>query len=860
MSFEVPWALAALLLLPLLWHWGRTSLVTAPPRRRAVSCVVRCAVFALLVLALSDPRWRAVTRDLHVIWLVDGSRSMDGAAVEKAASMRQAAGNHSMKESWIVFGGRSATIESVEELSKVSPEKIDDRETNLAAALKVAEASFSPDRVKTVALVTDGVETAGKAEVLVPQFKRADIRVHAFATSGGDSPEVLVRAVTAPRQVRVDEPFRVEVELASNRSTTGEVAIFRNGVKVANRSESLRPGVTRLEFTQAVRGDERVVEFSAEVTAPEDSVADNNRASAIIQTEGVSKVLILADKPEQSRYLSWALKQEGILLEARPASGAPVAMTDLQNYDLLILDNLPATSLSIEQMGLFRTWVRDFGGGLLMTGGDQAFGLGGYYRTPIEEILPVRCDFEKENETPALGIVFVIDRSGSMSGEKIEMAKEAAKASLDLLSARDYAGVVAFDSEAYWVADLQSAADKSGIATKVSSIQEGGGTNLAPGMELAMQALRSSPAKLRHAILLTDGVSSPGPFYELATQMAGEKITVSTVGVGGDADVNLLQRIAGWGGGRFYLAEDPRSVPQIFARETMTASKSAIQEAPFVPLVLHPADFLSGVDFESAPFLLGYVATRLKPTAEVWLGTEKGDPLLATWRHGLGQTAAWTSDARNRWAVEWLRWQGFGKFWAQLVRRLARPEAVRKFPVSIIRRGAEFVIEADTVDALGRFAGTVSGEAVVAAPDGTSTRITLAKTAPGRLEAQWPVRLPGAYHFQLSFAQNGVARENQALSVHAGYPQELLPAPPNRDLLKVLAEGAGGTLDPEPSVLWQDQRRAVQERELWPVLSALALILFVGDVALRRWPVRAPGSSAAAARPIRRAETAGAQP
>ena len=756
MTLGIPWALTGLVLLPLFWWWGRTSLVTAPEGRKRLSLAVRAVIFVLLVTALSDPRRHTLTRDLHVIWLVDASRSVDGEGIKKAVELHKAAGTPSGSESWIAFGGRGVNVAGPEKLADVSPESVNDRETDLAAALKLAEASFPSGKAKTIVLVSDGLQTHGDAADAGASLKDAGVRVHAFTAAPPDKPEVLVRAVNAPRQVRSEEPFRAEIEVSSNRETDAEIAVFRNGVKVASRQERLKPGTNRLEFTQVLRGEERLVELSAEVTAAADTIADNNRSAAIVQTEGVSKVLLIADKPEQARYLAWALKQEGIVLDARPPTGAPIGLADLQNYDLVILDNVPATALTLDQMKLLSSYVRDFGGGFLMTGGDQAFGLGGYYRTPVEDILPVRCDFEKEKETPSLGIVFVIDRSGSMSGEKIEMAKEAAKAALELLSDRDYAGVAAFDHEAFWVADLQSAADKGGISHKISSLSEGGGTNLAAGMELALQALRGSPAKLRHAILLTDGVSTPGPFYELATQMAAEKITVSTVAVGDDADSQLLQQIARWGGGRYYLALDPRMVPQIFAKETMTVSKSAIQEAPFVPVPVRPADFLAGVNFERAPFLLGYVTTRHKPTAEVWLGSEKGEPLLATWRYGLGQAGAWTSDARNRWAVEWLRWEGFGKFWAQLVRKLARSEAVRRFPMTLEREGADFVLRADTVDALGRFVGGLDGEVTVSAPDGSRTKLPLEKIAPGRYEARWPANQPGAWHAQAAFTRQGV--------------------------------------------------------------------------------------------------------
>lgn len=836
MTLGFPWALVGLGFLPLIWFWHRTAVGNVPGLRGRATVIVRMTIFALLVAALTDPRWSAMTREVHVIWLVDASRSVDGEAGKKAAELRAAAGGMSERESWIAFAGRGVMGSSETVVAEATREMVQDRETNLAAALKLAEASFPAGKVRTIALVSDGRQTGGDAAALVESLKASGVRIQAFTAAPPDKPEVLVRAVEAPSQVREDEPFRVAVEVSSNRETASEVDVFRNGVRVATRRENLKPGSTRLEFTQTLRGEERMAEFSAEVRATTDTIVDNNRGSTIVETEGVSKVLLLSDKPEQARFLSWALKQEGILLDARPATGAPTTLADLQNYDLVILDNVPATAFSQEQMELLATYVRDFGGGLLMNGGDQAYGLGGYYRTPVEEILPVRCDFEKDKDTPSLGMVFVIDRSGSMQGEKIELAKEAARAALELLSPQDFAGVVAFDHEAFWVADLQGAADKGGIGQKIASILAGGGTNLAPGMELALQALRGSSAKLRHAILLTDGASTPGPFYELATQMAAERITVSTVAVGGGADAGLLQQIANWGGGRFYLADDPRMVPQIFAKETMTASKSAIQEAPFVPVPVRPADFLSGVSFANAPFLLGYVTTQPKPTAEVWLATEKGEPLLATWRYGLGQAGAWTSDARNRWAVEWLRWEGFGKFWAQVVRQLARPRAVRTFPVTVEREGSDFVLRADTIDALGRFVGGLAGEVVIAAPDGSQHKRILEKTTAGRFETRWPADHTGAWHVQVAFTRNGETVDRQSLGVAAGYPLEFLPQAPDEAVLRGLAEGTGGSLDPDPKVLWQKDRSVAEERELWPWLAGLALLGFLADVALKRWP------------------------
>ena len=390
-------------------------------------------------------------------------------------------------------------------------------------------------------------------------------------------------------------------------------------------------------------------------------------------------------------------------VDVRPPRGAPENLAELQNYDLFILSNVPATSLSLRQMEVARTYVQDLGGGLLMLGGDQSFGLGGYYKTSLEEILPVRSDFEKEKEKPSLALMLVIDKSGSMGGEKIEMAKEAARAAVELLGPSDKIGVLAFEGENFWVSEMHPCSDKGFVLDRIASLEAGGGTVMAPAMEEAHETLRSTVAKLKHVIILTDGVSAPGDFEGIAQAMTADRITCSTVAIGGEADQSLLEEIARLGNGRSYVADDPGQVPQIFAKETVTASKSAINEQPFPPTVVRSTQVLSEIRLDEAPFLLGYVVTRPKPTAEVILATESGDPLLAWWRYGLGVTVAFTSDAKARWAAEWISWPQFGQFWAQVVRHALRKAEAKGTFVQIERKGRK----ARGFDGCDRAVGTI---------------------------------------------------------------------------------------------------------------------------------------------------------
>jgi uncharacterized protein YegL len=480
--------------------------------------------------------------------------------------------------------------------------------------------------------------------------------------------------------------------------------------------------------------------------------------------------------------------------------------------------------------------VQDLGGGLIMLGGDQAFGLGGYYRTTIEEILPVRSDFEKEKEKPSLAMVLVIDKSGSMGGQKMEMAKDASKAAVELLGPKDKVAVFAFDGETYPVVEMQPAANRGQILDKIASIDAGGGTTMAPAMEAALEALQNTVAKLKHVIILTDGISSPGDFEGITQQMTTSKITCSTVAVGDDADFKLLEEIARIGNGRHYVATDPASLPQIFAKETVTASKSALNEQPFVPQVLRPTQVLAEIDLPNAPFLLGYVTARPKPTSELILISEKGDPVLAWWRYGLGMTVAFTSDAKSRWAAEWVGWPGFSKFWAQIVRHAMRKSDAKGIFVNVEQKGRKAVVTLDAIHPSGKYLNEAVSDLKVIAPHDDKRELTLTQTAPGRYVGEFDTAEAGTYHLQMEQKLNGVSVNRQSRGLVVGYPDEFRLRPTDEELLKAISSTSGGVYQPEPEAVFSAvaERTADRTTPLWPYLVAAAALIFLADVALRR--------------------------
>ena len=836
LTFLYPWAFVLIPLAFLFYWWQRNSLSDFTGQRRAVSTGIRILLFLLLVGALSDPRLLLEQFRSHVVFVVDASDSLGDEALQKVPDYQNFPGP--TDRSLVIFGGEAVSADFQEDQSPPLAGPIQPSRTRIENALNFAEATIPSGSAPTLVLISDGHNEGDSLADLGEEYADRGVRIHTIPATPADQPEVLVRSIQAPSEANPNEPFPVEVEVIANRETSANLEIYRNGALSGEREVQLKTGVNSFTFTEKA-SQEGVAAITAAIRASQemDTFADNNELTAHIRTGDESRILLISDKPDTLRYLSRALRQEGFRLDIRPPTGIPESMAALESFSLVVFDNVPATDPSVEQLSLLRRYVSDFGGGFLMIGGENSFGLGGYFDTPIDEILPVKSDYEKDKETPSLAVILVIDRSGSMNGEKIEMVKSASEATVKLLSQKDYGGVVAFDSQAFWVSNLQSASMASSIIQKIRQLTSSGGTKIFPGLDLAHRALTTSPAKLKHIILLTDGQSTPGPFYEQTTAMAREGITVSTVAVGNGADSALLEQIARWGNGRFHFTVDPRKIVQIFARETITASRSAIQEQPFLPVPTRSADFLDEINFSTAPFLLGFVSTEPKATADLWLITETGEPLLATWRFGLGKTGAFTSDARNRWAIDWLRWPSFGKFWAGIFRHLEREADLGSIPIEIEQRGDRLFLRAEAVGRSGESISDAVATIHLLLPSGETEEISLRSEAPGTMVTDWPAEA-GTHFIRLILERDGQTFANRTLLYDVGYPQEYRLDPPDPDALRQLAEATGGKFDPTPEDLFEEDRSVQAELELWPWLLAATLLIYLFDVALKRIPQR----------------------
>ncbi|MEZ6046869.1 MAG: VWA domain-containing protein [Planctomycetaceae bacterium] len=860
-----PFWLLLFLGLPVLVVYFYRSLVDFTNRQRLFSLIIRMMICSLLILSLAGLTLLTPTKELFVVVAVDESLSIGNEAEKVVAKFLEQTGNaegdHEIR--YVPFATQPGLVQAelkplIEKQDEEEPEQLPESEpagvienetpaetkpakksdkpdpregTNIAQVIETARAAMPPHYVPRIVLLTEGNETAGSA---LETAAYSEIPIYTVPLPSREDPEVQVSEVIVPAQVAQGEPFFVEVVINSNHDDEVDIQMYRGPHKVVSETQKIKAGENRFQFRQTV-DRERLAEFSAAIEPRSDTFVDNNQASGLVYAIGKPRVLLIDSQPDQSQHLAWALEEEGINVDTRPPAGIPDTLADLQNYEAILISNVPATDLSTRQMDITRTYVADLGGGLIMLGGDQSFGLGGYYKTVIEEVLPVRSDFEKEKEKPSLAMVLIIDKSGSMGGPKIELAKEAAVSAVELLGPRDQIGVIAFEGSSYWASEIRPRSEKSTLVSNIRSIEAGGGTTMYPAMEMAFTALQSVAAKLKHVIILTDGHSSPGDFAGISQTMSSARITLSTVGVGEGADQNLLEQIAQIGKGRYYFTSDPSSIPQIFAKETMTASKSAINEEPFIPQQIRATPVLDEVDMASAPFLLGYVITRPKATSEIILSTEAGDPLLVWWRYGLGMSVAFTSDANNRWAAEWLSWPGFSKFWAQLIRNTMRKSDSRGVSVELTQHDQLASLELDAVDLTGRFLNNAETDLTLIDPQLNKQNLQLNQIGPGKYKTSFDVLQPGAYHLELTQKQSGQVQFQQSRGMIVGYPDELRLKPTNHELLESLAEMSGGKFNPSAEEVFRNESESVgRPTPLWPYLLALALLLFLLDVALRR--------------------------
>lgn len=866
MSFTNPSALLLLLLLPVFAAVGWPHLSYRRRRDRA-SLIIRLMLVTLIVLGLAGIQVQRSADKLAVVFLLDGSDSvspeLQSAAVEYVREAAEAMKD--IDQAAVVVFGADALVEipMTQQLELVqigsAPIRLN---TDLAEAMRVGLALFPADTAKRMVIVSDGKQTVGDAEEVARLAAATNVQIDYVALTADEpdqqmaGPEMMIVGVDVPTTVNEGERFNLTVTLSSNvRGGSAELRVISGGRIIHRREVSLPQGTTREVF---------------EITAPASGFADfhvvleprsadtfyqNNQLSAFTQVTGPPRVLLVTSTPEEIQSLQEVLVEAGLKVDVQGPRDLPIGLAPLSNYDCIVLANVSAADLTLDRMQYLQAYVRDLGGGLVVIGGPESYGVGGYFDTPMEETLPVEMRIKDQDRVPQLTMLFVIDRSGSMeiagTGQvsNLELAKEAVVRSFELLNDTDRTGVLSFDISAYYVVEIQEVGDefnRARIRDLVGSLRPGGGTNIRQGIRSADQVLSQDPSQLKHIILLTDGgADQSGIVPAVARMNQNYGITTSVVAIGTGYQ-EWLKQVAEAGQGQFHLAVDVTTIPAIFTAETLLATRSYIYEEPFTPVITANHPMVAG--FDSVPPLDGYVVTTGKETATVVMRGPEDDPILAAWQYGLGRAVAFTADASSRWASNWITWDGYADFWNQVVRWTITDTTTNNVEARVIERGERAMVIVDVRDMQGNFLNGLQMDAAVASANLERITLRLQQTAPGRYEGSFTPTNEGAYFITVAGStppdadvlvpQTVVQTTGWVLSYSAEYRVEMTIAgrdAPLNLLHRIAAITGGGSLKTSPEDVFLhnlDQEQAA--KPIWPYLLLAALLLLPLDVAVRR--------------------------
>jgi len=841
-SFTNPWAL--LLWPPLVayfvWLAGR-SLADLSPLRRRVAVAMRVIVTTLVVCAIAGMQLVRFNRDLAVMFVVDYSDSVGPNA--KAAALKylqEATVKTGKRDKWgVVVFGRDAFIEMTVGQGTIGPiQTVPPTEfTDISAAVRLAMASLPDGMQKRVVVLSDGNENLGNAVDEAQMASNNEVAIDVVPLTAPQRQEVLLEKLTVPNEAKIGEPIEIKVVGNATHDADIEIRLSRNGKYLGSRKERMTKGKNVFVFPQNVE-DAGIISFEAQIDAKggADTVPENNRALGFVNVQGKPRVLLVSNEPADNEFINRALQGEKLNVETTSSAGLPSQLRDMQPYDAIILNNVPAWELTGKQMLGLQSYVRDLGCGLVMIGGENSYGPGGYRETPIEETLPVTMDIKNMQFIPG-GSVAMIMHSCEFEGGN-DWAKSVCTQVTRQLGDNDYAGLVVYGMDASWVYEMLKVGENRNLMlTKIRSINPGDMPDFDAALQLAYDGLVKTKSYLKHCIILSDGDPSP-PRPDLVKKFNDARITVSTIVIQphDNSGARSMQNIARQHGGRSYQVKSPRQIPNIFLKEAATISRSAIVDKVFTPQLGNGAasPIIKGID--RMPNLLGYVGTSSKPTASEVLISPDSDPILATWQYGLGKSVAFTSDARQRWAAGWLGWGGFSKFWAQGVRWSMRQSSNSDLQTVIdIDKGVGKVI-IEAVDDKGNFLNFLSPKARLVTPDLKGSDLSLDQTGPGRYEASFDARQLGTYLVNIR-TQRGDKVVSQVSGAVVPYSPEYKAVGTDQFLLSRMADSGGGdqlALEQANRVFSRPRITARSPRDIWLTLLMVAACLFPLDVAVRR--------------------------
>ncbi|MCC6124973.1 MAG: VWA domain-containing protein [Pirellulales bacterium] len=890
LTFQSPWFLLLLALLPALWWYSYRRLAGLGTVRKWIALGLRTLVLLLLVLALAEMQFVRTSDKLTVLYLLDQSKSIPQDDRDAEVAYVNAAIKEQRKEfdraGAIVFG-RDAAIEippfddAVQIPGKIES-SIDPEYTNLADAMKLAQASFPEDAAKRIVVITDGNQNLGNAVDQAHALADAGVGIDVLPIRYRMREEVIVERVAIPPDIRRGQPFDIRVVVTNTREptakNTGEVAGRLVITRVTGERKdilsdepiTLRPGKNVFTRRQEIENP-NFYTYEARFVPDklEGDLAENNRATAFTHVQGKGRVLLIEngdDKRGEFDTLAEHLRKQELEVEIQPTTQLFTTLAELQPFDAVVLANVPREQFTDGQISMLVRNTQQMGAGLIMLGGPNSFGAGGWAGSEMEKAMPVDFQIKSAKVVPRGALVMVFHASEMAQGNYWQ--KVIGQKAIEALGPQDYCGVLHYGGmgeEWLWkragTGLIEVADSRQQMLARLDRMVPGDMPDFEPGMQMAYTGFANLPDSnkaVKHMIVISDGDPSR-PSGSILGKLKNLGVTISTVAIGahGPAESGLLNSIAVNSGGKFYAVNNPKTLPKIFQREARRVARPLIWEkSPVRPKVKFQHEMLSGIKDPIEP-LKGFVLTSKKenPLVETLLtsplpaGSEDNNTILACWTYGLGKSAAFTSDAGARWTDGWVNLELYDKLFGQMIRWSMRPAGgTGKFTVSADPADGQVRVIINALDKDDEFLNFLAMSGTAVGPDMQPLPMKIEQTAPGRYVGSFAANEAGSYFIMVS---PGPGKAPIRTGINVPYSDEYRELEPNEVLLKQLAEMApkggkpGKTIEMPPggegikgllatNTFRHDLAKASSSQDAWHYFLLVASCLFFGDVFVRR--------------------------
>jgi len=872
-EFGQPMMLVVLALtVPLTIFIARKSLAGLGKSSKVAALVIRIVALLLVVSALARPSYRDEATDVAVTVINDVSRSIPTSVqprVDSFVELAQEGSRGPDDRLGVITAARDPIVQS-------SPSKFvrgierqfigDTESTNLASAVNQAIANRPSDAAFRILLVTDANETEGSLYQAAQQAKAAGISIDVLPVEFEYSEEIMMEAVQAPANTRVGETIGIRVVITSTIPAVGRLMLSRGGTPI-----DLDPAPDELGYYTELKKGRNVIRVPVAVNQPGpqlydavfepiasfnddgtvgttigDSLRENNNGSVITFVGSEGLVLVVANEPREAVRIEDALHAAELQTKRITPAEFPGSLPELASYEAVVLLNQSAYSFAETQQEMMRQYVHDTGGGIVMIGGPESFGAGGWIGSPLADALPIRLDPPQKRQMPRGALALVIHSVEIPKG--VFYGKQICNAAVDALSRLDMVGIIEYEwsGGTDWVYPLSSVGDRTAVRRSINNLQFGDMPSFDPSLQLALAGLKNAAAGQKHCIVISDG--DPSMSRSLLRQFKQAGITISSVGVNPHSagDTNTLRTMARMTGGTYYQVNNNAlaTLPQIFIKEAQTIRRALIWEGEaFSPARTGvPTETMRGIN--GVPPISGYVvAAEREGLSLVTLRGKEEDPIAAQWQYGLGKVVTFTSDVSSRWAPDWVGWSGFNQFWEQHVRWAMRPGGDSTLRVTTENVGERTRVVVEAFDPAGERMDFANFKARASTPDGIGELVELRQVGPGRYEGDFDSSKPGSYVVNMQYrspGQEGEVFEGSAqAAVIRPFADEYKSLKTNLPLLRQVASITGGRVlsaDPSVSDLWTREglTMPVALTPIWMLMAIVGIGIFLLDVAVRR--------------------------